>query len=95
VLSESLNTETEKLVGCVFDVIEPSVRRQDEGFYGFIVTNADEKLYFHCRDLRCGRPRAARQFKNKIVIFDAVQQSAHAMRKAINIDLLLSGETRR
>ena len=91
-LSEALNTETEKLVGCVFDVIEPSLRRRHEGFYGFIVTNADEKLYFHCRDLRCEPPSAARQFKNKIVIFDAVKQSAHAMRKAINIDLL-SGET--
>ena len=88
--------ETQKIFGHVHDVVEPLVRRKDDGcFVGFIVTDENEKLFFYSNDLRCRRPLQPREFKNKIVIFDAVQQSAHAMRKAINIDLLLSGETRR
>ena len=84
---------TQKTIGHIRDVVEPVVRKSDDGcFIGFIVTDENEKLFFHSNDLRCRRPVQAQQIKNKIVTFDVVPQHQHAMRKAINIDLLSGAE---
>ncbi len=82
-------SETQKIFGHVHDVVEPVFRRSDDGcFIGFIVTDENEKLFFHSNDLRCRRPLQPREFKNRVVTFDVVPQHAHSMRKAVNIDLL-------
>lgn len=80
---------TQKVLGHVFDVVEPVKRRSDDGaFIGFIVSDQNEKLFFHSNDMRCRRPLQPREVKNRVVTFDVVPQAAHSMRKAINIDFL-------
>jgi hypothetical protein len=80
---------TQKVLGHIHDVIEPFRRRPgDDTFVGYIVSNENEKLFFHSNDVRCRRPLQAREIKNKVVTFDVVPQNTHSMRKAVNIDLL-------
>jgi hypothetical protein len=86
---ETTMSATQKVFGHVLDVVEPVQRRDDDDqFFGFIMSEQNEKLYFQSRDVRCRRPLQPREVKHKVVTFDVVPQNAHSMRKAVNIDLL-------
>lgn len=74
---------TAKLVGIVKNVIVP---RQGDNVRGFIATNAGETIFFNFGDLRTHLP--PEKALEKIVSFDVVPQTAHQMRRAVNIDLL-------
>ena len=88
-----MTLQTDKVLGHVHDVVEPVHRlRADGQFVGFIVSERSEKIFFHSNDLRCRRPLRADDLKNRVVVFDAVAQERHTMRKAVNIDLLSGAE---
>lgn len=83
----------EKAVGQIFEVIEPAVLRDaSDGFFGFIMSNVNETLYFQRRDLRCEASLTAREAQGSLVSFEIVPQKQHAMRKAVNIEII-SGAT--
>jgi hypothetical protein len=79
----------QKLVGHVRDVIQPRKPKDGErSFYGFIVSEENEKLYFHCRDLRFGWGDPSASLINKVVAFEAIQTPPHEMRQAVNIEII-------
>ena len=79
----------QKLVGHVRDVIEPRRRKQgDARFYGFIVSDANEKVYFRADDLRSIWHAPAAELINKIVAFEAITTPPHEMRQAVNIEII-------
>jgi hypothetical protein len=78
-----------KLVGHVRDVIEPRRPRSgDSRFYGFIVSDANEKVYFRADDLRTRWHAPAAELINKIVAFEAITTPPHEMRQAVNIEII-------
>jgi hypothetical protein len=84
-----MRVEITKLVGHVRDVIQPRKPKDGEGsFYGFIVSEENEKLYFHCRDLRAGWGDSGTALINKVVAFEAIHTPPHEMRQAVNIEII-------
>ena len=83
-------TPAAKKVGHVKDVIEPRKPRQDGGarFYGFILSDDNEKLYFECHNLRSAWNRPASTLINKVVAFEAIDTPPHVMRQAVNIEII-------
>lgn len=80
---------TNKIVGHVRDVIEP--RRQKQGgarFYGFIVSDHNEKVYFRADNLRIDWQAPAVELINKLVAFEAVTTPPHSMRQAVDIEII-------
>ena len=84
-----IDKPTKRIVGHVLDVIEP--RKQRDGgsrFFGFILSDKNEKFYFRCADLLNNWPSPATQLVNKIVAFEAIVTPPHEMRQAVNIDII-------
>jgi hypothetical protein len=60
-------------------------------FYGFIVSEDNETIYFRCGDLQRGWHAPATALINRVVAFETISTPPHDMRQAVNIEIL-SGE---